>query len=200
MSFSFKKIFQAIQASQNTEYLGDVAILKSEAFGVKINPNLQEKMQPVVGYHPKIDLEQLSQLPPHTLGYQYAEHMKYHHLQPFEISPEVSKIAEKNVFSLRYAITHDLFHILLGFDTSFAGEIGVLAFAVEQDYSSSLEHSLRVARLLYPILAPQQISRIFNNIRRGRELGKQAKFLLNYRFEENWEKPLEDVKVECGLA
>ncbi|MDY7022935.1 MAG: Coq4 family protein [Cyanobacteriota bacterium] len=200
MSFSFKKVFQAIQASKNTEYLGDIAILKSEEFGVKIKPDFQEKMQPVVGYHPKIDLNKLSQLPSYTLGYQYAEHMKRNYLQPFEISPEVSKIAENNVFSLRYAITHDLFHILLGFDTSYAGEIGVLAFAVEQDYSSSLEHSLRVARLLYPILAPQQISQIFNNLRRGRELGKQAKFLLNYRFEDNWEKSLEEVKIECGLA
>jgi ubiquinone biosynthesis protein COQ4 len=199
MSFSFKKIFQTIQAAKQTEYLGDIAILKSEAFGVKINPNLQEKMQPVVGYHPKIDLEQLIQLPPQTLGYQYAEHMKSNNLHPFEISPEVSKIAEKNVFSLRYAITHDLFHVLLGFDTSYAGEIGVLAFAVEQNYSSSLRVSLRTARLLYPILAPQQITQILKNIRRGRELGKQAKFMLNYRFEDHWEKPLTDIKTECGL-
>ncbi|EAW35486.1 Transposase, IS605 OrfB [Lyngbya sp. PCC 8106] len=67
-------------------------------------------------------------------------------------------------------------------------------------YSPSLKLSLRMARLLYPILAPQQIPQIFTNLRRGRELGKQAKILLNYRFEENWERPLTEIKAELGLV
>ncbi|MEB3279157.1 MAG: Coq4 family protein [Lyngbya sp.] len=200
MKLDIKSFFQVIKIAKNTDYLGDVAILKAEAFGVKLNPKLESKMQPVVGYHPKIDLEKLSQLPPETLGYQYAQHMKINNLQPFEISPEVCKIAEKNVFSLRYSITHDLFHVLLDFDTSYAGEIGVLAFAAEQNYSQTLKLSLLMARLLYPILAPQQIPQIFANLRRGRELGKQAQFLLNYRFEENWEKPLTEIKAELELV
>ena len=199
MNINLKLFLKAIKIAKTTNYLGDVAILKAEAFGVKLNPTLEAKMKPVIGYHPKIDLEKLSRLSPETLGYQYAEHMKKNQLQPFEISKEASKIAENNVFSLRYSITHDLFHVLLGFDTSYAGEIGVLAFAAEQNYSSSLTLSLAIARLLYPILAPQQIPQIFRNLRRGRELGKQANFLLNYRFEENWERPLAEIKAELGI-
>ncbi|WP_413163625.1 Coq4 family protein [Capilliphycus salinus ALCB114379] len=200
MKPDIKSFFQVIKLAKNTDYLGDVAILKAEAFGVKLNPKLESKMRSVVGYHPKIDLEKLSQLPPETLGYQYAQHMKINNLQPFEISPEVSRIAEKNVFSLRYSITHDLFHVLLDFDTSYAGEIGVLAFAAEQNYSRTLKLSLVMARLLYPILAPQQIPQIFANLRRGREFGKTAQFLLSYRFEENWERPLTEIKAELGLV
>ena len=200
MRIKIKPFIHLIKIAKNTDYLGDIAILKAEAFGVKLNPKLESKMQSVVGYHPQIDLEKLIQLPSQTLGYQYAEHMKSNHLQPFEISQDVSKIAENNVFSLRYSITHDIFHILLGFDTSYAGEIGVLAFAAEQNYSPSLKLSLRIARLLYPILAPQQIPQIFQNLRLGRELGNLAQFLLNYRFEENWERPLTEIKVELGLV
>lgn len=197
---NIKQFFQAIKIAKNTDYLGDVAILKAEAFGVKLNPKHESKMQSVIGYHPPIDLEKLSQLPPQTLGYQYAEHMKRNHLKPFEISPEVSKIAEKNVFSLRYSITHDIFHVLLGFDTSYAGEIGVLAFAAEQNYSLTLKVSLAMAIILYPLFAPQQIPDIFSNLLVGRLLGKKAKFLLSYRFEENWEKPLIEIKKELGLV
>lgn len=192
--------FQIIKLSQKTDYLGDIAILKAEAFGVKLNPQHESKMQSVVGYHPKIDLEKLSQLPPETLGYHYAEHLKRNNLKPFEISPEVGQVAEKNVFSLRYAITHDIFHVLLGFDTRYAGEIGVLAFAAEQNYSPTLKFSLLMAQILYPLLAPQQIPEILSHFKRGRELGKTAAFLLSYPFEDHWEQPLATVKAELGLV
>lgn len=200
MLIKFKPLFQAIKASRTSEYLGDIAILKAEAFGARMNPKVAPKMQSVVGYHPVIDLEKLSHLPEQTFGYQYASHMKQNHLKPLQVSPELSTLAEKNVLSLRYVITHDIFHVLLGFDTSYAGEIGVLAFAVEQNYSQQFKLSLRIARFLYPILAPFQASKIFENIRKGRELGQQAKFLLNYRFEENWERPLSEIQTELELA
>ena len=200
MFIKFKPLLKAIKTSRESEYLGDVVILKAEAFGAKINPKIAAKMQPVVGYHPIIDLEQLSHLPEQSFGYQYASHMKQNHLTPLQVSPELSTLADKNVLSLRYVITHDIFHVLLGFDTSYAGEIGVLAFAVEQNYSQQFKLSLIIARFLYPILAPFQVSKIFENIRKGRELGKQAKFLLNYRFEENWQRPLSEIKAELGLA
>jgi ubiquinone biosynthesis protein Coq4 len=116
------------------------------------------------------------------------------------VSPELDTIARRNVFALRYVVTHDIFHVLLGFDTSYAGEIGVLAFAAEQNYSPSLVTSLRIARVLYPILAPSQIKAIFANVRKGQELGEKAKFLLGIRFEEYWKRPLSEVKAELGLT
>jgi ubiquinone biosynthesis protein Coq4 len=88
---------------------------------------------------------------------------------------------------------------LLGFDTSYAGEIGVLAFAAEQNYSPSLKISLKLARVIYSLLAPCQIKAIFANLRKGQELAKNAKFLLGIRFEEYWEQPLSEVRAELGL-
>ncbi len=200
MMISITKFIEFIKLSKKTDYLGDIAILKAEAFGVKLNPQHESKMQSVVGYHPKIDLEKLSQLPPDTLGYHYAEHLKQNNLKPFEISPEVAEVAEKNVFSLRYAITHDIFHVLLDFDTRYAGEIGVLAFAVEQNYSPTLKFSLLMAQILYPLFAPHQIPEILSNLKRGRELGKTAAFLLSYPFENHWEQPLATVKADLRLV
>ncbi|MBD2343291.1 Coq4 family protein [Anabaena subtropica] len=191
---------KAIFAAKNSEKFGDFAILKSDLFGAKVFPKVAGKLQSVVGYHPPINLEKLSQYPPGTFGREYADHMRENHLQPLNVSPELEDVARRNVFALRYVITHDIFHVLLGFDTSYAGEIGVLAFAAEQNYSQSLKISLWFAKILYPILAPQQIKEIFANINKGCELGKKADLLLGYRFEDHWEESIDELKKRLRLT
>lgn len=198
MLLKFKQLYQAIQALKS-ENLGDFAILKADALGSKVNPAIASQLEDVVGYYPPIDLEKLSQYPKGSFGYEYAHHMKANYLKPFNVSPELDDIARRNVFALRYVVTHDIFHVLLGFDTSYAGEIGVLAFAAEQKYSPSLQLSLKLASILYPILAPSQIKAIFGNINRGKKSGKKAEFLLGIRFEELWERSLSELKAELGL-
>ena len=197
----FKK-FQQIKtllSYQNSEHLGDFAILKSDLLGAKVSPEVAAQLKEVVGYHPPINLEKLSQYPQGSLGREYADHIVANHLQPFNISPDLEEVARCNVFALRYVVTHDIFHVLLGFDTSYAGEIGVLAFAVAQNYSKSLKISLGIAQLLYPILAPQQVPAIFTNVKTGRELGKNAEFLLGHRFEEHWLDSITEVRKRLSL-
>lgn len=110
--------------------------------------------------------------------------MQANQLKPLNISPELEDVAKRNLFALRYLVTHDIFHVLLDFDTTYAGETGVLAFAATQNYSKSLQIGLWLARLLYPILAFQQTKAIFANLAKGRELSKKADFMLGYRFED----------------
>ena len=194
-----KRMLQAIKALNNSENIGDFALLKADALGAKANSEIAQKMQTVKGYYPQIDLAQLAQLPQGTFGYEYAMFMQQNKLQTINISPELTQIANNNVFAVRYAITHDIFHVLLGFDTTYAGEMGVLAFAVEQKYSNSQTISLWLAQILYPILTPHQTRAIFANKRRGKALAKQAVFLLNYRFENCWTEPLAVVRQKLGI-
>jgi ubiquinone biosynthesis protein Coq4 len=161
------KQIKALQAYKNSENFGDFAILKSDLFEAKVNPTVEAKLQQVVGYHPQINLEELSKYPQGSFGREYAEHMRKNNLKPFNISPELEDVARRNVFALRYVVTHDIFHLLLGFDTSYAGEIGVLAFAAAQNYSKSLKISLLLAKFLYPIIAPKQRQAIFANLKKG---------------------------------
>jgi ubiquinone biosynthesis protein COQ4 len=199
MLIKFKQLYQARMAYKSGN-MGDFAILKADAFGSKVDPEVESKLQQVVGYHPPIDLEKLSQYPQGSFGWEYAHHMKASQLKPFNISPEHEDIAKRNVFALRYVVIHDILHVLLGFDTSYAGEIGVLAFAAEQNYSPSLKIGLKIAKVFAPIIFPTQAKAIFANIRKGQELGKKATFLLGVRFEEYWERPLSEVKAEFGLT
>lgn len=182
------------EASRGKGELGDLALLKADALGAKARPLVTERLQSVVGYHPKIDLDALLKLPLGTLGHEYAQHMKTNNLQPFVISPSFADLARRNVFAMRYAVTHDIFHVILDFDTSYAGEMGVLAFAAAQGYSRSQKVGLWLATLLYPLLAPGQTQHIFENKHRGTVLGQQADCLLAYRFEDNWTRSLSEIR------
>ena len=134
MIIKFKRLYQAFLAYRHSD-LGDFVLLKADAFGVKTEPAIAQKMERIRGYSPRIELSQLIQLPKGTFGYEYALHMQTNKLRPLNISAELAEIGQNNLFALRYAVTHDIFHVLLDFDTSYAGEIGVLAFALEQKYS-----------------------------------------------------------------
>ncbi len=199
MGIQVKQLYRAFQLYQTSGNLGDFALLKADALGAKIHPNLAQKLASVTGYYPEINIKQLLQYPPATFGRDYAVHLTSNRLRPFNISPELDKIAQRNVFALRYAVTHDILHCLLAFDTTYAGEIGVLAFAAAQNYSPSLQVSLTFAQALYPLLAPRQRKAIFANLAKGQKLGKQADFLLGYRFEDHWHEPITQVRLNLGL-
>lgn len=187
---------RTLQASGN---LGDFAIRKADALGAKAAPAIEAQLGAVAGYHPAINLSELSQLPSDSFGQVYAKHMLDNQLQPFNISPNLSNVAQRNTFALRYAITHDIFHVLLGFDTSYAGEIGVLAFAVAQGYSPQQKLALRIASWLYPLLAPGQRSQITAARNLGLHLGHQAKMLLGIRFEAHWSMPIAQLRSMLNL-
>lgn len=199
MLVKLKQLRQAIEA-KNSANLGDFAILKADALGAEPDPAIAAKLKSVVGYHPSVDLEELRQYPVGTFGRTYADHMQVNRLQPFNVSPALEEVAQRNVFALRYVVTHDIFHVLLGFDTSYAGEMGVLAFAAAQNYSRSLKFSLLLATLLYPLLAPRQVKEIFANRQRGWQMGKQAAFLLGDRFEDHWAEPIETLRSRLKLT
>lgn len=199
MGIQVKQLYRAFQLYQKSGKLGDFALLKADAFGAKASPNVAHKLAEVTGYYPEINVEHLLQYPLGTFGREYAEHLTKNQLKPFNVSPEFDAIAQRNVFALRYAVTHDIFHCLLGFDTSYAGEIGVLAFAAAQNYSPSLRVGLTLAKFLYPLWTPSQRGAIRGNLAKGQELGKQADFLLGYRFEDHWHEPIAQVRERLGL-
>lgn len=200
MMTRMQMIKEAARLLSNPKTMGDGAVLKADAFGARIAPRLSAELEPVRGYLPTIDLDHLRTLPEGTLGHAYAVYMAENHLVPFQVSPTYRSIAERNVFAVRYAVTHDIFHLLLGFDTTLPGEIGVLAFAVGQGYSRAQSISLVMALILYPLRVPWKIGQIIGNVRRGLAMGRRAKCLLARRFEEEWDKRLVDLRAELQLA
>lgn len=180
--------------------VGDIAFLKFEVLGLGANPQVLAQLQDFAGYYPTINLEQLSQLPEGTLGYEYAQHMKKCGIQPLEISQDLREEADNHLFALRYTVIHDIFHVLLGFDTSYAGEMGVFAFTIAQNYSKIINAFEPLVTSVYPLIFLNQAEQMRANIRKGKALGKKAKCLLVYRFEDNWARPIADMRSELGLV
>ena len=197
---SIKRYTKALKDYFTKGEAGDAAFGEIKFYGIGLNHALKAQLQEFVSYYPTINLEELSQLPEGTLGYEYAQHMKQHNIQPLKISPDLKEEAERDPFALRYTITHDIFHILLGFDTSYAGEMGVFGFTVGQNYSKMLKIVEPLVLLLFCIIRPHQIKKIWKCDRFGKALGKQAECLLVYCFEDNWARPIDDVRAGLGLV
>lgn len=196
------KIGLAILAARRvmTGRPGDFALLKAELFGAKPSDAVVGKLESVKGYRPSIDIPALSQLPENTFGRRYANWMIGQKLTPFVISEDLGHIADRNTLAMRYAITHDMIHVLTGFDTSYAGEIGVLSFAVAQDYSPQFKTGLKVASILYPFLSLGKLRSLNATKKTGAELGHRAKFLLGERLEDHFEDDLNVLRRQLNLA
>ncbi len=197
---TFKRFIKAIKDYYQKGEAGNIAYLKIELLRIGGNADLLAQLQNVAGYYPTVDLEELSRLPEGTLGYEYAQHMKKYNIHPLEISPDLIEAAKANPFALRFTATHDVFHIFLGFDTTYAGEVGVLGFTIAQGYSKFFQAYEPIVKHFYPFILRSQAQQIRANLKRGKALGEQAKCLLVYRFEDNWSRPIEDIWAELGLV
>lgn len=195
-----RELFQAAWQLQGDRFNGDVLLRRIDSQDGPTDPELEERLDGLCKDMPCIDLEELRQMPDGTLGREYARYMDEHGIDPITFSEDVKEVAERNVVAARYLVMHDLLHLLTGFpDNSYAGEIGLLAFCVEQGYGEEQEKALQIAEVLYPLLVPEAKEEIDATVEMGRRMGREADFVLAYRFEDNWEKPIEEVRKELGL-
>jgi ubiquinone biosynthesis protein Coq4 len=196
-----KQLRKAARLLRTGGPLGDAAILKADALGVSAAPSVEAQLEDVRGYLPRIDLEALRSLPDGTLGREYARMLDKNGLSPFTVSADFDReILRRNTFAARYAVTHDMFHVLTGFDTSWPGEMGVLAFAAAQGYSGVQRWiALPLAALLYPFFNPRTAIGVFRALRRGWRMGKRARFLLGIRLEEHFNRPVAELRAELGI-
>lgn len=198
---NLKQFLKAARMLRAGVATGDAAILKADAAGVRAAPEAEAKLDAVRGYLPRIDIAALRALPDGTLGREYARMLDDGGLTPFTVSEGFDpEILRRNTFAARLAVTHDMFHVLMGFDTTWAGEMGVLAFTAAQGYSRMQRWiGLPLATLLYPIFSPRMAPAIFRALRRGWRMGKRARFLLGVRLEEMFDRPVADLRAEFGI-
>ena len=191
---------RAVLADGNNAALGDIAVLKSDLVGVDVVPRLRPLLDPVRGYLPSIDLDALAALPGNTFGHAYAEFVRTHDLSLFVVTDAVdAEMRRRNAFGIRYAVTHDMFHVLLGFGPDWPGEMGVLAFAVGQGYTRAQVFAAAFAWLIYPFRCGFNVGALLRAWRRGYGLGAQAPFLLGLRLEERFGEDLMALRRELSL-
>ncbi len=188
-------------ARQARPPLGDLAVLKMDGLGVDARLEHRAALDPVRGYLPEVDLQALARLPEGTFGRAYATFMSEHGLDPFVLTDAVDdEIRGRNAYGIRVATTHDMLHVLLGFDTSWEGELGVLAFSHGQRWAAYLPIAVLFAWVIYPLRTGLALRRLWRAYDRGLRLGEAAPFVLGVRLEERFAEPLDRVRADLGLA
>jgi ubiquinone biosynthesis protein COQ4 len=137
---------------------------------------------------PSHDLEALLQYPKDSLGYAYASSMKQAGFQP--LAAEVEIDSDASYVENRWLQTHDIWHIITGFDTSEIGEIGLQAFYLAQFQLPLASLLIANALISTTLWQPEALSPLLSAIALGWEMGQTGKPLIAQKWEEAWEKPV----------
>ena len=194
----FRKMLFMYREFQRGAPLGDVAVLKMDALA-KTPRELMERLADVRGYAPDQNLEELRGMPEGSLGRCYAAFLDAQGIQPLTITGQLKERYRDNPFPIRFTTTHDLHHLLTGFDAGIAGEAGVAAFNVGQGSANFSWKLLRVARWIYAVLSPSNARAVWHNLRLGRRLGTEAELVIAYRLEDDFRRPLEEVRERLRI-
>jgi ubiquinone biosynthesis protein COQ4 len=199
---SLKRMFRLIPAFRRGEVpAGDVALYKADALLGRIDRTLAERLGRLDPLIPQIDVQALRGLPVGTFGRAYADFLDRNHLRPFVVSPQVDpELLRRNAHWARYALVHDMFHVLLGYGPDLAGEAGVYAFTLTQRIAPVFWMWLPIAVLVLPLLAPWQVPRMIANVRRGLALGRRLDCILALPLERRFTDDLAALRRELGLV
>lgn len=150
-------------------------------------------------HHPRITqevIDELLALPADTLGGAYGRFSKARGLNP-EFFPEVAQLGPEAAYAqARAASTHDLWHVVGGFDTTMEGEFAIASFVAGQlPTSFSLTLALGAA-LATTARNPRLLPALFRAYRRG----QNAQPLLPVYWERMWELPLDEVRKRLDVT
>lgn len=153
--------------------------------------------RPAIDSH-TIDVAAMAQLPAGTLGRAYADFLIANGLTPdvFDGPPPGVK-DERTAYAIqRLRQTHDLWHVVTGHNTDFAGEIRLQAFTYAQLGAP--------ASLILAAVGTLKAAR--ESVWLGREAlaayrdGKRAHRFATFRWEQHWTTPLAEVRRLLHVA
>ena len=196
------QVFRALpSAVRDPARLGDVAVLKSELGGTRASAAVERRLDPVRGFHPRVDLARLRRMPEGSFGRAFARFLDDNGLSPFQPSTDLpADMVARNAFVARYGAIHDMVHVLLGFDATWAGEAGVWAFVGRQGYSGTFSVAGVASLLVAPLRSPLRLGAVWRAWRRGRAMAPGARLLILERLEDHLDRPLAEVRADLGIV
>lgn len=145
----------------------------------------------------EIDLQFLHQMPEQTLGYQYADHLIRNEITPVQL-PVVEN--EQSYLLTHIVETHDIWHVVTGFDTSMAGEIALQTFVAAQLYASRFSLAMLAKNLLKTAIEEIELAeQRLDALTAGWIAGKQADCLVGIEWNLLWETPLSQLRIQLNL-
>lgn len=175
------------------------------------NPEELEEVRAAMAAHPqgaaairdrvrvgRIDLDALHALPEGTLGRAFADHMIARGFQPDDLPILEAPDEHRYVLAHIYE-THDIWHVVAGFDTDVPGELGLQAFNMAQ-FPGRVGLMLLAAGMLNTLIYnPDQREARLSEIARGWQLGRSCEPFFGVRWAEQWDRPLDEIREELGV-
>ncbi|MEZ4404642.1 MAG: Coq4 family protein [Kofleriaceae bacterium] len=155
----------------------------------------------VLADRPRVELElaRLRALPAGTFGREAARFLDARGLDPADLPRRPAEDGPAWVRAHLFE-THDLWHVVTGFDTDVAGELGLQAFYLAQ-FPARLAASILSIGLLNTFLYSfDDRDRRMDAIARGWQLGRAARPFIGVRWATLWEVPLDEVRAGLGVA
>jgi ubiquinone biosynthesis protein COQ4 len=143
---------------------------------------------------PSYEVDDLLRLAPGTLGGAYARHMQARGLRPdfFEAVPPRHRM---HFLRLRLRQTHDIWHVLSGFDTDEFGEVGLQGFYFAQ-FTNGQSALILASAMLKSVLRGRfgDLELHVDAFCEGYRNGRNAARLLAIEWEGMWEQDLAEVR------
>lgn len=204
MLILFKSSFAMLSGDMSLEVVGELsdALVETPAFALAAD-YLQRDPACAALIHdryipPAHDLELLLTYPQNSLGYIYATTMKHTGFDP-NLHAGMTAESDARYVELRLSQTHDIWHIVTGFDTSVMGEIGLQAFHLPQFPYPLATMLIANSLMSSTLLTPEVLPRLLESIAQGLQMGKTAKSLFAQKWEEGWDKPLTVWQAELNI-
>lgn len=166
------------------DYLGDDQVVKAA---------LKEQYR--VG---KIDVKELSTYPEGTFGYEFAKFVTAAGIDPNDL-PNIKAVDEHSYFLAHLYETHDIWHVVTGFDTTTAGELGLQAFYLAQFPSKVAQLIIGLGALNSFLLEFDDYERRFEMMVKGWQMGKKARPLFGQDWKQLWGTKLSKIQKELGI-
>jgi ubiquinone biosynthesis protein COQ4 len=144
------------------------------------------------------DLNALLHYPAGSLGECYARSMVNAQLDP-NFYPKLVIEDDYSYIAIRLRQTHDIWHIVTGFGTDLGGEMALQAFTLAQTHSP-LAVAILSSSIVHMLKVSGPLNAIVGNMQQGWNIGIQAKPFLAQKWEEAWEKPLVQWRLELNVA
>ena len=163
------------------------------------NPGL-ERMWQERYCPPRYDVNELMALSPATLGGAYARHMVRRGLRP-DFYDDVRARHRLHYLRLRVRQTHDIWHVLTGFDTDPVGELGLQAFYFGQ-FTNGQSVMILAGGILKCLFAGRytELEHFVDVFCEGYHDGRAAHCLLDVRWEQLWNEPVAGLRQRFGIA
>lgn len=140
-----------------------------------------------------LDLRALQKLPEGTVGRIYADRMIQGNLDPnFYKTYEIK--SDELFLMMRMRQTHDLWHVITGFGTETAGELGLQAFMIAQTHTTLAPLLIGGRLVMICLKDPAEARNIVNQVSRGWLMGQKAKPIFGLDWESHWTTPLPELR------